>query len=122
MLPREKMVKSKERKELMRPLYYINTGYGGDSVSRQQIWIVDEKNYETIAISDTGGYIDHEEEECFTSLQRLLNAKHNKDRHPILRSRNLLMSGIFDQIERRLCLDPYKHASGEVETSTEPKR
>ena len=122
MLTREEMVKSKTRKELKRPLYYIRTGYASEAVSRQQIWIVDSDNYETIAISDTGGYIDSEEEECFPSLESMLNAKHDKVRHPILRSKNLLMSPIFEQLERRLCLDPYQQIDAGRRTSTEQKK
>jgi hypothetical protein len=122
MLPRAKMVKSKERKELKRPLYYIRTGYAAEAVSRQQIWIIDSDNYETIAVSDTGSYIDSEEEACFPSLERMLNAKHDKERHPILRSKNLLISPIFEQLERRLCLDPYQQIDAERKTSTEQRR
>jgi hypothetical protein len=116
-LTKDEMVKSQERRSLRRPLYYIKTSYGDSSVSRQQIWIVDAMNYETIAIADTGGYIDREEEECYTTFEKLLCAYHNKDKYPIPSKRRLLMSPIFDQLEKRLCLNPF-HNNGEDETST----
>ena len=118
MLTKDEMVKSKERKSLRRPLYYIKTSYGNSSVSRQQIWIVDAMNYETIAIADTGGYIDHEKEECHTTLEKLLYAHHSKDGHyPMAGKRRLLMSPILDQLEKRLCLNPY-HTKENDQTST----
>ena len=107
MLTKDAMIKSGERKYLRRPLYYVKTSYGDSSVSRQQIWIVDAMNYETIAIADTGGYIDCEEEECYTTFEKLLYAHHNKDKYPIPSKRRLLMSQVFDQLEARLCLDPF---------------
>ena len=122
MLTKDEMVKSKERKALGRPLYYFKTSYGDSSVSRQQIWIVDAMNYETIAIADTGGYIDHEKEECHTTLERLLYAHHSKDSlYHNSGKRRLLMSPIIDQLEKRLCLDPY-HTKGKELTSTVQKR
>jgi len=119
MLTREEMINSEERKTLRRPLYYVRTSYGDSAVSRQQIWIINDTNYETIAIADTGGYIDCEEESCHTTFERLINAQHDKAKHPVMYKghRRLLMSQMFDQLEKRLCLDPYLSEEKE-ETST----
>tara|TARA_R110002051_G_scaffold281539_1_gene343171 strand:- start:56 stop:424 length:369 start_codon:yes stop_codon:yes gene_type:complete len=122
MLTKDEMVKSKERKSLRRPLYYIKTSYGNSSVSRQQIWIVDAINYETIAVADTGGYIEHEKEECHTTLEKLLYAHHSKDGYCTMAGKKrLLMSPILDQLEKRLCLDPY-HTKENEQTSTAQER
>jgi hypothetical protein len=101
----ELMIRSSERSNLKRPLYFVETGFNqcGDAVS-QKITALTKGEVECIAYVDYGDKISLTEHRAFPTFRSMVRATHKRIG---TRSKNLLRSEMFEQLERRLLGMPY---------------
>lgn len=102
------------RKSLKSPIYFLEQGWAEQGwLCYQKITIVDNKENEAVAYFDTGTPIEEDEEIAFTSFRAMCTARYSKVHGRNLHNKVMLRPEIYQQLERRLCLDPYAQASEE---------
>ena len=110
------------RKALRGPIYFVEMGWAEeDWLSYQKVSFVDAKEHETIAYFDTGSDVDAKEVLQFRSFRSMCIAQFKKDRNRNIQNNTVLRPEIFQQLERRLCLNPYERLSESDEESTTPR-
>ena len=110
------------RKSLRSPIYFVELGWAEeDWVTYQKVTLVDAKEHETIAYHDTGDNVEEKEVLQFRSFRSMCTARFTKDKNRHMWNKTLLRPEIFQQLERRLCLNPYEKLSESEEESTTPE-
>ena len=96
------------RSQLRSPIYFVEIGWAGEEwMTSQKVTLVDAKEHETIAYYDNGDNIEARESLQFQSFRSMCTARFKKDANRNMWNRPVLCTEVFQQIERRLCLNPY---------------
>jgi hypothetical protein len=106
------------RQSLKSPVYFIEMGWAGQGwLCYQKVVLVDKDENEAVAYFDTGTPIEEDEEVSFRSFKAMCTARYSRDHGKNLHNKVMLRPEIYQQLERRLCLDPYQEASEEENTT-----
>jgi len=106
------------RQSLKSPVYFIEMGWAGQGwLCYQKVVLVDKDENEAVAYFDTGTSIEEDEEVSFRSFKAMCTARYSRDHGKNLHNKVMLRPEIYQQLERRLCLDPYQEASEEENTT-----
>ncbi len=110
------------RKSLESPVYFLEMGWAEQGwLCYQRVSLVDKKENEAVAYFDTGTPIEENEELSFRSFRAMCTARYSRDHGKNLHNKVMLRPEIYQQLERRLCLDPYEQASEEESTTPADK-
>ena len=106
------------RQSLKSPVYFVEMGWAGQGwLCYQKVVLVDKDENEAVAYFDAGTSIEEDEEVSFRSFKAMCTARYSRDHGKNLHNKVMLRPEIYQQLERRLCLDPYQEASEEENTT-----